>query len=287
MIPVRDATTACVRTKGSVVPRPAFPAAIGDARVRLLAALLLGSAPAAAAPARVATVDLCADELALLLAAPGQLVSVSRLAADPRDTRLAPLARTLHHNRGTLESVVALRPDLIIASGRARHAAELAPRLGARMLVLPPPATLDDVRANTRLIADALGRRAAGERLVAAFDAALGPPRATTPALLLQGGGWTPSADGLAAAYLRRAGFDQRPPAAGRVSLEALLVAPPPAIVESRYRADQPALPRTWLDHPAFGRLASRRLALDGRAWTCLGPLAALDLAPLRRAAAR
>jgi iron complex transport system substrate-binding protein len=53
--------------------------------VRLAAALVITFAGAAAAdaPARVVSVNLCTDQLAMLIAAPGQLQSVSWLAADP------------------------------------------------------------------------------------------------------------------------------------------------------------------------------------------------------------
>ena len=57
--------------------------------LRFLAALvwLLAAATqyaAQAAPVRVASVNLCTDQLAMLLAAPGQLASVSAWAARPQ-----------------------------------------------------------------------------------------------------------------------------------------------------------------------------------------------------------
>lgn len=257
-------------------------------RLAVVAALI--STPAhAIAPARVASLNLCTDELALLLAAPRQLVSVSRLAADRHETRLAPRAARLHRNRGTIESVAALRPDLVLTGGaRTRHAAELARAIGARVLDIPPATNIAEVRANIRGVAAALGRARAGEALVASMDAALGPlPARQTRALLLQGGGYTPPADGLAAAYLAHAGLAQARHPGGRVTLEALIARPPAVLVTSAYRAGQPSLHQAWLAHPALARLPARRVTLDGRGWTCLGALAALDLPALRRSLAR
>ena len=49
--------------------------------------------PAASAPERVVSIDPCTDQLALMLAAPGQLVSVRHLATDPRSSAMAEEAR--------------------------------------------------------------------------------------------------------------------------------------------------------------------------------------------------
>ena len=61
-------------------------------RLALLFALILSLAPAApagAAPLRVVSINLCTDQLAMLLAAPGQLVSVTHLARDPEASVMA------------------------------------------------------------------------------------------------------------------------------------------------------------------------------------------------------
>jgi iron complex transport system substrate-binding protein len=52
-------------------------------------AVLGGAAPADTAPRRVVSINLCTDQLAMMLAAPGQLVSVSDLAADPHSSAMA------------------------------------------------------------------------------------------------------------------------------------------------------------------------------------------------------
>ena len=54
----------------------------------LCAGLLTAGNAAAQAPQRVVTVNLCLDQIAMRLAAPGQLVGVSYLASDPRISRL-------------------------------------------------------------------------------------------------------------------------------------------------------------------------------------------------------
>ena len=251
-------------------------------RAALIALALLGAHPPP--PHRVASLNLCTDELALELAAPGQLASVTFLAADPAETALAPRAAHLHHNDGHLESVAALAPDLVLTSGPSTaYAAELARAIGTRVLDLPPARTPADVRANVRTLAAALGRPQAGAALIARFDRDLGPlPARRRPTLLLQGGGYVARADGLAATYLAHAGLAQTPMPGNRADIETLLLHPPRVLLTTRYRAGQTSNGQAWLNHPALARLPSRRLSFDGRAWTCLGPLAVQTLPGLR-----
>lgn len=249
--------------------------------------LTLAAAPVAAAPQRVASLDLCADELVLRLAAPGQLVSVSRLGADPAETTLSPRARGLFRNHGKLSDVAALAPDLVITSGGIGGglAATLAARLHIRVLALPSVQDIAGVRSNVRLVAAALGQRAAGEAEVARFDARLGPlPGRTRSALLIGSGGTTPSATGLTAAFLRYAGLRQQP-SNGAVRLETLLANPPEIVVHSQYHAGQTSLGTLWLEHPAWRRLPAsvRQLSTDGRPWTCLGPELGAEIVRLRQ----
>lgn len=249
--------------------------------------LILWLTLTAASPTRVVSLNLCTDELALLLATPGQLASVTWLAADRHETALAPRARRLHHNSGRMESVAPLAPDLILTGGaQNRYAAELARRLGARVLDIPPPQSLPDLRRNIRSVARAFGRRTQGERLIAWMNTQLGPiPRSSAPAILLQGGGYTPLPGSFAADLLAHAGLRQQPFAGGRADLETLVTRPPQVIVTSRYRAQQTSLHQQWLRHPALAALpnTTRHLTIDGRAWTCMGPLVAADIARLRR----
>jgi iron complex transport system substrate-binding protein len=247
------------------------------------------AAPARVAPARVVSLNLCTDELALLLAAPGQLVSVSRLGAAARETTLSARARGLATNNGNVTDVVALAPDLVITSGGARGGDAVARRLGIAALVVPPPETLADVRANIRTVAAALGRPAQGAALIADIDTVLAAPAPPLRrALLVEGGGVAVAANGLAADWLRHAGLIQQNVPHGAISLEALLAAPPAVLVTTDYHPGETSINAAWLRHPAFARLPQgvARLTTDGRAWTCLGPPLALEIARLRARAA-
>ena len=59
--------------------------------------------------------NLCTDQLAMLLADPGQLVSVSHMALDPLSSAMVEEAEAFTINRGGAEQVYLMRPDLVLA----------------------------------------------------------------------------------------------------------------------------------------------------------------------------
>ncbi len=256
----------------------------------LALSLVWPAADAAAAPRRVVSLNLCTDELLLLLAAPAQIASVTHLAHKAEETRLAPAARRYRANDGSLTDVLALRPDLVLTmGGGGRDRQGIAGRLGAPVLDLPYPQSLAEVQRNVTRVATALGRPGASQasngRLAALQRAS--PPRANDT-LWLGGGGRTVAAVGLAAEWMRLAGLRQRAVRGDRVDLEQLLIRPPSVLLRSDYRNGQYSNEQRWLSHPLARRVrAGRTLATDGRAWTCMGPTLIPEIERLRRALAR
>ena len=235
-------------------------------------ALLIG---ASFASMRVASLNLCTDELLLALAAPEQIVSVTHLAHEPQETVLWRQARRYPQNDGSLLSVVGRKPDLVVTmGGGARDRARIARRLGIRILDLPYPQGLADVEKAIATVANALGRPDAGRQWPSRIAALKGTqPRRMPDTIWLGGGGRSVQATGLAADWMRLAGFRQRQLVGDRVSLEQLLVRPPAILLRSDYRSGQYSGEQRWLRHPlAKGTAKSRTIPTDGRAWTCMGP---------------
>ena len=227
---------------------------------------------AADAALRVASLNLCTDELLLLLAEPRQIVSVSHLSHSPRETALWRAARAHPANDGKLESVIALRPQLILTMGGAGGARQaLASRFGARLIELPFPSSPQNVIAQAAQVATLVGRRAAAMP----YRQQLARLEATRPPVengaFLGGGGLSLSPEGLGASWLDLAGFRQPALLNSRLSLEALATSPPKWLIRSDYRADQASRGAAWLDHPLVKRLAPRTIPTDGRPWTCGG----------------
>ncbi|WP_243644940.1 ABC transporter substrate-binding protein [Rhodovulum euryhalinum] len=266
--------------------------------ISLAAALALaGAAALAEAPARVVSINLCTDQLAMLVADPGQLVSVSRLAADPRSSAMAGAARAWPTNRGGAEEIVALRPDLVLA-GRFSDPATVAMlrRLGIRVEQFEITQRIDDIPAELRRAGQLLGREARAEALVAAFEArraALAPGAGGRPvAAIFHPNGYTQGAGTLSDDILALAGFDNLSArlghqGGGRLSLEDIVMAEPDLLILAR---PYPATSRAEevLAHPALrGTAAARSPEFTGPDWTCGTPHvldAAARLADRRRA---
>lgn len=238
---------------------------------------------AASAALKVASLDLCADEYLLLLARPHEVASVSRLAHDPADSLLWRSARRYPINRRDLDSVISVRPTLLLStSGGGRATGLIAARLGIRTLTLGYPESIAAVAANMVRVATALGdaRRADGWRRRLARLTASPPPR--RDAIFLGGGGNSLSAGSLGVQWMGLGGFRQRALPGGRATLETLATRPPQVLLRSTYRRQQPSLGQRWLDHPLARRSAARTIATDGRPWTCAGPMMLGEIERLR-----
>jgi iron complex transport system substrate-binding protein len=254
----------------------------------LAISLALAAAPADAAPRRVASLNLCTDELVLLLAAPDQIVSVTHLAQQEAETPLWRQARRYQRNDGSLLSVVTLRPDLVVTmGGGGRDRMRIAERLGIPTVDLPFAQSLGDVVESIRRLAIALGRPEAGTALLRRMSALMrsGPGR-TRDTIWLGGGGRTISATGLEAQWMALAGMRQRAMQGDRVSLETLLVRPPAILLRSDYRQGQYSAGQRWLTHPLALHVRTQHMVpTDGRLWTCMGPLLIDEIHRLRGAA--
>lgn len=241
-----------------------------------------------ARPQRVVSLNLCTDELVLLLAEPGQIASLSYLAQLEAETPLWREGLRYPANDGTLTSAVVARPDLVLAMGGAAERGGVAARLGIRTVDLPFPQTIDDVVRSVRSVAAALGRGQEGERLVRRIEALRrSAPTEPLEAWWIGSGGRTVAADGLESQWMALAGLRQRSGTGDRIELEDLLVHPPAILLRSDYRAGEYSRAQAWLAHPlAQARPGGRTLAADGRRWTCLGPLMIDEVERLRREAA-
>ena len=245
--------------------------------------LVSASLLAASTALRVASLDLCADEYLLLLARPGDIASVSRVAQDPSDSALWRQARRYPANQRGLESVIRTRPNVLLTMGGGGRATSLiAQRLRIRTITLSFPASIEDVEANMVRVSTALGDagRANGwRRRLARLKARPLPQRDT---IFLSGGGASLTAGSLGAQWLTLAGFRQRALPNGRATLETLATRPPSVVLRSTYRRAQPSLGQRWLDHPLARRSGARTIDTDGRAWTCAGPMMIAEIERLR-----
>lgn len=249
-------------------------------------------------PRRVVSINLCTDQLAMLLAAPGQLLAVSRLAREPQSSALAQAAQALPVTSGGGEAVFLLRPDLVLAgSFTTRATVDLLGRLGIEVAEFAPETSFDDIRANITRMGALLGREAAAQQMIAQFDADLSAlatsDRPPLRAALYHANGYSPGPGTLASDILRAAGLVNIAAEAGlrtsgTLPLESLVMAAPDVVIRgARYAGASRS--EAILDHPALLALPVRPGARTGPEWVCGTPevlRAVAAMAALRRAVA-
>lgn len=240
---------------------------------------------AASVAVRAASLNMCSDEYLLLLAKPSEIASVSRLSRDPADSSLWKFGRRFPGNRGTLESALTTRPNLLITmGGSGRSTSFIARKMGLATLDLPFPATIDDVAQNMQLVATALGDRRRAAPWIGRLASLRAARQSGRDAIFLGAGGNSIGAQSVEAEWMRLAGLKQRALPGGRASLELLATRPPEVILRSTYRRSERSLGQTWLDHPLANPMTSRVISVDGRPWTCAGPLMVDEIGRLRSA---
>jgi len=247
-----------------------------------LVAGAMATAARAVPPARVVSINLCTDQLAMLLAGPGQLVSVSRLAADPMSSAMPEAARAYPLNSGHAEEVFLMRPDLVLAGRYSDPATlDMLRRLGVRVEQVDITESLDQVPERLRQVGRALGREETAEAMAAAFDAdldRLAPPEGAHPiAAFYYANGYTLGEGTLADDIVAHAGLANlarllNRSGGGRLSLEQLVMAGPDLLILSRpYPGDSRA--EEILSHPALRALsAAEDPAFGGADWVCGTP---------------
>lgn len=262
---------------------PALSAALSATAPKPLpeAASALGAVPELpeGAPRRVVSINLCTDQLAMQIAAPGQLVSISMLARDERSSTMVEAAQAYPVNHGGAEEVYLQHPDLVLA-GRYSDAATLAmiEGLGIPVVLFDPAFSLDDVSQAMRAMGRALHREAKAEAMATAFEArraALSAPAGTArlTAATYDANGYSGGANSLAGDVIAAAGFIHLAerfdlPMGGFVPLEALVMENPDLVLSGRpYPGNSRA--EEVLHHPALGALTGGHAVMQDHDWVC------------------
>ncbi|GLK66786.1 ABC transporter substrate-binding protein [Hansschlegelia plantiphila] len=235
-------------------------------------------------PARVASINLCTDELLVRLGDPSQVATVTWLSAVSAGSNVAAEVIGVPANRGLAEEVVAARPDLVLA-GRytARQAASVLRRIGFRVVEAEAPRTLDGVRAEIRRVAEAIGHPDRGEAMIAELERRLSRPAPVREpklrAAVLRPNGFTAGPGSLSDELMRRAGLvnvaaELKLDNYGQLPLETILTSGVDLLIVDGERAGPPAMATEILNHPALKRLGDRVrvVAIPPKFWTCYGP---------------
>jgi iron complex transport system substrate-binding protein len=243
-------------------------------------ALATFASPALAAPQRIVSLDMCADQMVLRLADRSQIAALST-EVDRAYVSAGPAAAGLTRVRPRTEDVLALRPDLIVRGyGGGARAAEAFSRAGVAVHQLDFPDDLAGVRVNVAKAAAAIGQDARGAALLNDFDRRVTRARSARPvrlrALYVTAGGATTGPGSLVDAMLSAAGLANTETGAGwrdlpleRLSRDA------PDLIAAAYFGQRHSDTFIWSSarHPLARRLlADRPVAwLSGGATACGG----------------
>jgi iron complex transport system substrate-binding protein len=261
-------------------------------------ALAIASAVAAPAgkPQQVMSLNLCTDQLILMLLPKERIASVSFLSRASERPLLSAEATGVPVNYGTLEEVLAKKPDLVIAGTASTPTTRAFLKASNIPLVEVPLANnFAEIRAATRQVARAVGEEEKAETLLSAMDATLAELAATAPGRRIVvagwgGGGEIPGRDTLFDAILTAAGgvnvaATMRNTRFGLFDFEELLVSHPDIVAFPDAAMDHPGLRREQIQHRVVQSLyRNRQIAYPEALFGCGLPQSANAAKDLRRA---
>ncbi|MEP9398739.1 ABC transporter substrate-binding protein [Mesorhizobium sp. KR2-14] len=258
------------------------------------------SAPVFAAqpPHRVVSLNVCTDQLAMLIAGEGQLYSVSNLATDPTASVLADAAASYVVNHGLAEEIFLMSPDLIVAGTyTTRTTVDLLRRLGLRVEEFAPADSFEDIRTQIARMGEMLGQQEKAAALVSGMDAELArlraQPASNRSIALYYTDGYTSGAGTLVDETVRAAGLRNIADRLGlagttKLPLELLALENPDLVFTSREQYGAPALAGQGYVHPAFKAVTAGKKAVNVPAkYTICGAPFTLEAVRIMREAAR
>lgn len=266
------------------------------AAVVLAAATVPGlAARAEGALPRVTSMNLCTDQLLMLIADPGQIASLSVLSRDPELSPLHEMAARFPVNHARAEEIFLDHPDVVLADvwSNAGVVAMLR-RLGLDVEQLDPGSSLEGIRARITEVGRLTGHPDRAARLLADFDARLAAIRRPAPGLraaVYGSGGFGYGPATLEDQILALAGFENVVGGpgldwGGPLPLERLIMLHPDLVIagsDGMGRGTSRA--QMIASHPALRALPRVAQMRDAR-WSCGAPAllgAVEDLAALGR----
>lgn len=254
------------------------------------ASLCIGAGPAQ----RAVSLNMCFDQLLVMLVPKARIASVTYLSAHPQLSVISHQLDGLHINHGLAEEIVPLDPDLIIAGEfGAADAITLLQHLGYRVERLPLPRTLDEISTHIEEFGALVGAQGAAadmanaiRRQLAEIDAQQLSFEQQPTAIWYASNGVVAGGETLEHELMARAGYrnlaaEHQRTGFVKFDLEELLVyAPQIIIVEAGYD-ESFSLASEYLQHPAL-RKRSRLVELPPALSVCPAPVIADALRTLK-----
>src|SRR5436305_8507815 len=140
-------------------------------------AMVGSGAPAAELP-RIASMNVCTDQLLLTLADPEQIIGLSRYSRDRFQSWAADDARRYRILSGGAEDVLVIRPDVVVASLFDKRATrEFLKAKGLHVVEFDVPRSLADVKKQIRQMGEIAQHPDRARAEIAILDAAIARAR--------------------------------------------------------------------------------------------------------------
>jgi iron complex transport system substrate-binding protein len=240
------------------------------------------SVPAFAAGPRIASMNVCTDQLLVRLADPEQIAGLSRFSRDAWQSSSAGDVRRYPALSGGAEDVLVLKPDIVVASlFDKRSTRELLKAKGLHVVEFAVPRTLDEVKVQIREMGEIVGHPDRAGAEIVRLDAALLRARQAAAdkhyrVLPLSRRGWVSGTDGFVSSLLSETGLlnaagDLGFSFGGFASLETIVSLRPDLILVSQpgdYAGDEG---QAFLRHPALERFypPNKRIVIPERLTEC------------------
>jgi len=253
----------------------------------VISSVISASALAAALP-RIASMNVCTDQLLLPLADPEQILGLSPFSRDAWQSWAADDARKYPRLSGGAEDVLVLKPDVVVASlFDKRSTRELLKAHGLRVTEFSVPRNADEVKAQIRKMGEIAGHSDRATAEIVRIDGAVARARNVVlekpySVLPLSRRGWVFGKDSLISSLLSEVGLfnaaaDLELGTGGFASLETIVKTRPDLLVvsEAGDRAEDDG--RAFLLHPALERFypLEKRIVLPERLTVCGGVMLA------------
>lgn len=247
--------------------------------------LSLSAADAAAAPQRIVSLNLCADQYLVTLADRAQIAGLTRNADNPEMSAVAARTAGLRILGQSTEEIVAIDPDLVIGMPARRSSTMMV--LADRhypVLDMKSADSFADILDQTRIVSAAVGKPERGTALADAMQQALAglpKPGRGRVAAYYQRRGFLTGTGTLVDDLMQRAGLVNlaaklgKPPLS-QLSIEEMVAARPDFIIIESATDRVTDQGTEMLHHPALAGIPVIRLP---QAWTVCGGPAYVDAA--------
>lgn len=244
-----------------------------------------GAVSASAAPQRIVSLNPCLDAVLVELVPYERILALSHYSRDPWRSTIATLAQTLPITYETAEEIVALQPDLVLASRHSAIATRNAlRRVGIRFELFDVPSSIEESLTQIRQLASLLHREAEGAALVARIEQAIAdahPASGARPltAAVYQPGGLSSGSATVTGELMQVAGLDNIAARLGvqkyrPLPLELLISTPPEILLVGETTRGAATHAERIVHHRALRALQTRmsREPFPVRLLYCAGP---------------